>query len=1430
MAEVWEYVRDNARRVPVLAIIDSGFDYTHPDLATRMWHNLAEENGQPGVDDDGNGYVDDVIGWDFTDAPSLPGTGDYLGRDNDPMDEMGHGTLVAGVAGAAIDNGIGIAGVDPVSRLMNLRAGALMQFGTGFLEDDDIAAAMVYAVENGADVINMSFGDVVSSPLMHDAVRYADAMGVVLIAAAGNERTPELLYPAAYDETVAIGATAETGGKAELSSYGENLDICAPGLDIWTTQNGGGYQTASGTSLAAPYVTGAVGIILSLMPDLSPDRVRSMLHAGVRDLGAEGWDPETGFGELHLPALLAASSEPLAVILAPTRPAGADTAIGWAVAVSGAPPVAWSLGYGPGTTPAVWTAIDAGVVLAGADSTSGTIDTGALPEGVYALRLQITDGQGSVREDRTLFTVDHSAPRFTRQPIALPRWQDARSRVFLEWATDDRTSGFITLEMTDGSGHVALPLESESDEQTVDVTTFLTASGEWRATVTATNRAGQRTESAVCVFTYDDSSIRRSGLRSVGAVPAGVAMQQTADFNGNGIPELVVKPASEPAYGQATFYEYGPAGYAALFQSAVAMRPSAACDLDGNGLQDLIGYRADGNGVFSVAVVGQSSPGGPPETMWWEESRRVAPSVADLDGDGRQELIVLDDTDRTRLLIYTSPAQQTLMLATTVSLPEELPGEFGIWRAVLDRDGDGHMELVAGTDLGAIVIYRFTSVTDYELVATIAGSDDATRVWGGADLSGDGLPDFAVLRYVEENEYEPDTWYFSMEIYGTANTPLDIVDFSDPRPRNTAFASGPVAPVGGSAFAVAFPPRIYLVGMDSPAEARPIWFSDAGDDCLPIIADLTGDGTVDLGAVVGESLRVFATEPAGLAPAAPDSVSARSYGAATVEVSWEHVTGLAYRVWTGQTPDALTLAASGVTRSPYRIAGLATGVPLYAAVQAVDRSIADSVGAASAIVHAVPQSGPTAVEARIVGDGQVFIQFDATLDLRAVDVSAFSATVDGSPALPRSVIVDHSETRVLVSFAPGVFVPGGGHNVALTYSVRSVSGALGNSSVTAVDPGAPERPAIAYSYAEDDRTIVIGFTHPLCACGLPASSVALIDGPSVTSVTDREDGGYAVALAADLDPTATYVLTVSDVETAAGSSFSSGAVIAGPAQSAQGAILAVVQRSASELWVVLDRPLDFTKMVAQDALVTPVLPILAISQGPSEQVLVILLEPTAASWRWNEEYRVGVYAHFPDGTDEVLLRSFTPMTDRPLTGHLIAAEILSETHVRVTFDEQLAQQQPEGSIRIEPGLQIADIAIGDSTADITVSPETRLGPWGLTYYVRAESLLTSTGQPLYEAYPLRPAAAGTLDSLLVFPQPFRPAVDEGLVFGGLPEGTALRIYSTDGALVRSFDRVNTGGVRWDATNEAGRAVSSGVYLYIVESPGESRRGRFVIVR
>ncbi|MFW5659052.1 MAG: S8 family serine peptidase, partial [Bacteroidota bacterium] len=198
--------------VPV-AIIDTGIDQWHPELANKLWINSAEDLNQNGrldsadlngIDDDGNGYIDDVIGYDFADQPLLLGGGDDLAPDPDPFDDNGHGTAVSGVIAADANNNYGGAGIAPNTRLMTLRA--FTQSGVG--EDDDISRAIVYAADNSARVLNLSFGDVYPSQLMQTACQYAYDRGVIIVSSAGNASGDLLAYPSGFGEVIAVSGTS----------------------------------------------------------------------------------------------------------------------------------------------------------------------------------------------------------------------------------------------------------------------------------------------------------------------------------------------------------------------------------------------------------------------------------------------------------------------------------------------------------------------------------------------------------------------------------------------------------------------------------------------------------------------------------------------------------------------------------------------------------------------------------------------------------------------------------------------------------------------------------------------------------------------------------------------------------------------------------------------------------------------------------------------------------------------------------------------------------------------------------------------------------------------------------------------------------------------------------------------------------------------
>ena len=266
----------------IVAVVDTGLDYRHPDLAGNLWRN-AGEIPDNGIDDDGNGYVDDELGWDFVDGSGGASGEDFETPDNDPMDRHGHGTHVAGIAGAVSNNGIGIAGVAWSCRIMPVRAGYKTSSGDGVLESDDAAQAIVYAAENGAAVINLSWGDTQKSSLVEDAVRFATERGVLVCAAAGNSNSESPLYPAALDNVsvMAVGSTDNQDKRSSFSNYGDWVHVSAPGTGIYSTYLNDGYTTMSGTSMATPHIVGLAGLVISRFPGLSPPEIKARIMRSV---------------------------------------------------------------------------------------------------------------------------------------------------------------------------------------------------------------------------------------------------------------------------------------------------------------------------------------------------------------------------------------------------------------------------------------------------------------------------------------------------------------------------------------------------------------------------------------------------------------------------------------------------------------------------------------------------------------------------------------------------------------------------------------------------------------------------------------------------------------------------------------------------------------------------------------------------------------------------------------------------------------------------------------------------------------------------------------------------------------------------------------------------------------------------------------------
>ncbi|UHA74154.1 S8 family peptidase [Paenibacillus sp. 481] len=245
----------------VVAVVDTGVDLKHADLKNKL-----------------------VKGYNVFDPDKLP------------QDDVGHGTHVAGIIGATVNNGEGVAGMTWYNPIMPIKALDSNGSGTSY----SVAEGIIWATDHGAKVINLSLGNYADGAFLHDAVKYAFERDVVLIAATGNDNTRRPGFPAAYPEVFAVSATDENKQKASFSNYGSYVDVVAPGATIASTYPNNQYAALSGTSMACPHVSALAALIRSANPSLRNTEIYDIMRESVNDLGSPGKDTFFGFGQIDV--------------------------------------------------------------------------------------------------------------------------------------------------------------------------------------------------------------------------------------------------------------------------------------------------------------------------------------------------------------------------------------------------------------------------------------------------------------------------------------------------------------------------------------------------------------------------------------------------------------------------------------------------------------------------------------------------------------------------------------------------------------------------------------------------------------------------------------------------------------------------------------------------------------------------------------------------------------------------------------------------------------------------------------------------------------------------------------------------------------------------------------------------------------------------
>lgn len=913
----------------VVGVVDTGLDFNHEDIQGQMWVNEKEDlngngrldpwpstevrDGVSGdfdfIDNDGNGYIDDVIGYDFVNV-SYRNIGDDLDPDPIPYDEESHGTSMSGIIAAKNNNGKGISGLAYDAKIMTLRAFDVSGAG----ESDDIASAILYAVTNDVNVLNFSFGEEYYSPLLHDVIKFAFANGVTMVGSSGNNNWYRKHYPSDFEEVISVGGITERFYKSSISNYGNRLDILAPGQSILSLSPNNQYSTKSGTSVASPHVVAAVAMLLELKPNLKPEEIKFILeNTATDDNEYPGWDPFYGKGILNINRALESRSIGKVNIVHPENDAAVDLTKNDSLAIIGSVlhPLmrSYSLFIRKGISPfnqpdfrseeefSEWIPVSPRFYNQVLNDTIAMIDKSFFKDSIYTLRLKIDLLNNSSYEERLYFRPFtqniFTKNKYTTEPKAL-RIFDADLRKVIVSATTQYNSIFYVELYNEAGDYVntfSEVIQSSLDHSVVIDNLIASEKYSYKAfSVSSTDTIMNEGW-----FPEIDDNISTSTFRS-----KSYSLEGSYLFNGLydiDKQSFATTKLNGVNFFSTSFFEFKENKFRKTDSLDYPRIIEGYGDSDGDGIKEIL---TSGNGELVLfEEVGNKKFG---KIQLKEDTKTIWPSqFVDLNNDGLDEIIAHDDSS---YFVIKYKDGNYITENRVVMRPEYGRFDNSMTSVFANVDNDPEMELVFTNSIGRMFIYEFKNNKFEKQFESLQVISNSSQHLCAADVDGDGISEILVLnagvqkvfnsKGGKELVWTAQLWKFEDNQFKViweelfTGVKLGVVNFSSNSYKN-GVSCGDLDGESRDEIIISIFPDLYVFKFDNGA-MRPIWYYAYALSNSAIVHDFDKNGRNEMGVNTFFGTQFFEISDNELIVTAPSNFRGCPIDENSAKLKWDKAT------------------------------------------------------------------------------------------------------------------------------------------------------------------------------------------------------------------------------------------------------------------------------------------------------------------------------------------------------------------------------------------------------------------------------------------------------------------------------------------------------------------------------------------------------------